>query len=145
MYLFYIDESGNRDATLQGVSKDGRTYEKDHLFVYFAVSLMEHSWRRFQSNINIYKQKLLSDVNHATGQKLTLADARVRSSLIRRPSLRGSHPFFQFLTKEQAIGLADTFYSQIAENKMRWPSPRMADTPKGSIEARLERFGAEIA
>jgi hypothetical protein len=119
MYLFYIDESGNRDASLKGIAKDGASYEKDPLFVYVAVSLMEHSWKRFQRNINYAKSELLRDVNRVTGQRLTLSDARVRSSIIRRPSERERHPFFQYLTKEQTISLSEVFYKQLPENKMR--------------------------
>ncbi len=118
MYLFYIDESGNRDPQVQGKRADGSTFNKDHIYVLLAVSLFEHRWYGFETTVNAAKLKLLQDVARATSQRFELSDAEVHSSTIRIKQLRERHKFLKFLTQSQLSGLAKLFYRQLDYNHM---------------------------
>ncbi|MCH8343793.1 MAG: DUF3800 domain-containing protein [Planctomycetes bacterium] len=119
MYFFYIDESGSRDHTTIGTRADGSKFDKDHIFVLCAVSLLEHKWNRFETAINNVKREIIDDVQSATGKRFTIADVDIHSNLVRQPSRRNQHPFFQWVTREQMTRLTDAFYTQLLQNYMR--------------------------
>lgn len=118
MYLFYIDESGNRDPQTEQRLPDGTTRPKDHIYVLTAVSLHEMRWYGFETTINGSKQRLIDDVHRVTGKHFDLADVEVHSSVVRRPKTRNNHPFFRFLTRRQLEGLTNLLYRQLDYHNM---------------------------
>ncbi len=50
MFLFYADESGNRDCNLQKTRADGTTITLDHVYVLTAVSLFNARWQNFEGS-----------------------------------------------------------------------------------------------
>jgi hypothetical protein len=113
MYFFYIDESGSKDPKTTGTNLDGSSLEKDWVYVLTAVSVFEDKWRRFDHELNLLKMELLDFVFKKTHTRLELADAEVKSTLLRLPSNQKNHPFFSQLTPEQITRITKTFFASI--------------------------------
>ena len=113
MYFFYVDESGSKDPKIEGTRTDGTVFAKEWLYVLTAVSLYEWKWRRFDHEINLVKLELIDRVRRKTGERLDLADAEVKSTVLRIPAERQRSPFFSHLSDEDLTRLADTYYRQI--------------------------------
>jgi len=93
MYIFYIDESGNRDPQTEAIRADGTRITKDWLYVLTAVSLFEHRWHGFEKTLNRDKNRLMSRIYRGHNIRLQLTDCEVKSSAVRIPKQRNCHPF----------------------------------------------------
>ena len=51
MFLFYVDETGNRDVRVEISQRDGTTKPGDWLYVLTTISLFEHRWHGFEKTI----------------------------------------------------------------------------------------------
>ncbi len=73
MYLFYIDESGNRDVG---------HIEQERFYVLTAVGMFEGHWKRFYLDIARPKRSIISRIEAQQGIALDFAvDAEVKSTL----------------------------------------------------------------
>ncbi|MDR0902067.1 MAG: hypothetical protein LBM92_04785, partial [Opitutaceae bacterium] len=79
MYLFYIDDSGNRDPETKG---DERVY------VLAAVGVYEKRWRAFEDEIMHEKLRLLGVLKKNKGLDLSISDTEVKSNYLRRADAR---------------------------------------------------------
>jgi len=118
MYFFYIDESGSKDPAVEGIRPDGARYQKDWLYVTVALSLFEQKWVGFEKTLNARKSGLLDRINRATGLRLDLADAELKSAWVRIPKERDKRPFLANLSDQELRELVELFYSQIQYHKM---------------------------
>lgn len=118
MFLFYADETGNRDVRLEVPQRNGTTKPGDWLYVLTAVSLFEHKWHGFEKTINRRKVELIERIRRDTGVRLELADCEVKSNAIRISKERAAHPFLSRLTTEELAGLVELFYRQLERNHM---------------------------
>ena len=77
MYLFYIDESGNRDFS---------HLEKERFYILTAVGMYENHWKRFHFDITRFKQSIIDRIMRDEGVKLDVStDAEVKSTYLRNP------------------------------------------------------------
>ncbi len=113
MYFFYIDESGSKDPKIEGQRAGGTVFQKDWLYVLTAVSLYERKWRWFDHEINLLKLELLDKVFKKSHVRLELADAEVKSTVLRIPHERNRSPFFSQLSNVDLTRLVDMYYRQI--------------------------------
>ncbi len=105
MYLFYIDESGNRDI--------GHV-EQERFYVLTAVGMFEGHWKRFYLDIARPKRNIISRIESEHGISLDFAvDVEVKSTLLRNEKARRCHPFSLYQTDEERMGLVNEFYSQL--------------------------------
>ena len=118
MYLFYIDETGNRDPRLQIPRKDGTCIAGDWLYVLTAVSIFESQWHGFEKTLNRQKSSLTQRIHHDHGLQLELADCEVKSNWIRQPAERASRPFLGNLTERELIDLIELYYRQLDHHNM---------------------------
>jgi len=118
MFLFYVDESGNRDPRVETPQKDGTTKPGDWLYVLTAVSLFEHRWGYFEKAINRRKTELIHRINREAGVRLELADCEVKSSAVRIPKERAKHPFLSRLTEKELADLVELYYRQLTNYNM---------------------------
>ena len=109
MYLFYIDESGQRDKVL--FTNGGNT--PNHIYVLTAVGLYENDWNKFDQEISRLKLGIIKRNN----LKLELSDCEVKSSLFRSPKARKSSPFFNNIPQEDIDKLQTEFYNQLDSAK----------------------------
>ena len=85
MYLFYIDESGNRDI---------KHIDQERFYVLSAVGMFEGHWKRFYFDLANPKNRIISRIEESHGITLDFAtDAEVKSTLLRNEKARRSHPF----------------------------------------------------
>jgi hypothetical protein len=120
MYFFYVDESGTRDPQVVGVGKDGKPFQKDHLYVLTAVSLYEHKWKDFDRAIANLKLELRDHLHRTKHKNLDLADCEIKSTWLRNERERERHsPFLTALSESDRTRLAACFYRQITERRMR--------------------------
>jgi hypothetical protein len=118
MFLFYVDETGNRDTRLIIPRKDGSTIPGDPIYVLTAVSLFEHRWHGFDKTLNRHKAMLMDLVFRNTQLRLQLADCEVKSNWVRRPDERANHPFLGHITDQELTRLIDLFYAQLRHHHM---------------------------
>lgn len=118
MFLFYADETGNRDVRLEIPQKNGTTKPGDWLYVLTAVSLFEHRWHGFEKTINRRKTDLIQRIMRDTGVRLELAACEVKSSAVRIPKERAKHPFLSRLTDPELTDLVELYYSQLEHHNM---------------------------
>ena len=105
MYLFYIDESGNRDIG---------HIEQERFYVLTAVGMFEGHWKRFYLDIARPKRNIISRIESEHGITLDFAvDAEVKSTLLRNEKARQRHPFSLYQTDEERMELVNEFYSQL--------------------------------
>ena len=60
MYMFYIDESGEKNGEVK----------RDEPFVLLAIGIHEFNWKKFENRINSRKSELLSVINSSLTKKL---------------------------------------------------------------------------
>lgn len=118
MYLFYVDESGNRDPRMEIPGKGGRTIAGDPVYVLTAVCLFERQWHGFEKTLNRHKSMLMDLIFKAKGIRLQLADCEVKSNWVRRPRERATRPFLHNVTDRELTSLIDLFYQQLAHHHM---------------------------
>lgn len=107
MYLFYIDESGNRDV---------RHLDQERFYVLTAVGMFEGKWKAFYLEIARAKRAILERIEQEHGIPLDLAvDAEVKSTYLRNPNARSKHPFSQLQTDVERQTLMELFYVQLQE------------------------------
>ncbi len=105
MYLFYIDETGNRDLN---------HLEQERFYVLTAVGMFENHWKRFYLEIHQAKKAIVARINREHGLALDCAiDVEVKSVYFRSPAAREKHPFSKWQTEEERTALAETFYEQL--------------------------------
>ena len=105
MYLFYIDESGNRDIN---------HIEQERFYVLSAVGMFEGRWKRFYFDLANPKNRIISRIEESHGITLDFAtDAEVKSTLLRNAKARQNHPFSLYQTDEERMELVNEFYSQL--------------------------------
>ena len=110
MYLFYIDESGNRDIG---------HIEQERFYVLTAVGMYEGRWKRFYFDIASPKNRIISRIAKAYGITLDFAtDAEVKSTLLRNEKARQNHPFSLYQTEDERMGLVNEFYGQLEKNNV---------------------------
>lgn len=109
MYLFYIDESGNRDIG---------HLERERFYVLTAVGMFEGNWKAFYLEIAKAKRAILDRIRQEHGIALELAvDTEVKSTYLRNPKARQAHPFSKLQTEEERLALMELFYRQLEERK----------------------------
>ncbi|MGE4565612.1 MAG: DUF3800 domain-containing protein [Victivallaceae bacterium] len=109
MYLFYIDESGNRDL---------EHLERERFYVLASVGMFERRWKKFHFEIENVKKGILKRINDDYGLALDLSrDTEVKSTYLRNPNARKNHPFSLFQTDFERKTLSDAFFEQIEEIK----------------------------
>ncbi|HIV09699.1 MAG TPA: DUF3800 domain-containing protein [Candidatus Spyradenecus faecavium] len=109
MYLFYIDESGNRDFS---------HLEKERFYILTAVGMYENHWKRFHFDITRFKQSIIDRIMRDEGIKLDVStDAEVKSTYLRNPKERDKHPFSKFQTDTERLKLSSMFYDQLKQCK----------------------------
>ena len=113
MYLFYIDETGNRDPRLLIPKADGTTIQGDWLYVLTAVGLYEHKWHGFEKPINRQKRGLIQRIRYLHGVELELADCEIKSNWLRQPKERGRHPLLSRLREDEIKGLVNFYFDQL--------------------------------
>ena len=118
MYLFYIDESGNRDPRLEITRKDGTTLQGDWLYVLTAVSLFESHWHGFEKTLNRHKTGLMERIRRDQGVRLDLADCEIKSNWVRREKERAGRPFLAHQASDELTKLVDRYYEQLAYHHM---------------------------
>lgn len=118
MFLFYVDETGNRDPRMQIPVKGGKTIPGDPVYVLTAVCLFERQWHGFEKTLNRHKTMLMELIHKAQGSKLTLADCEIKSNWIRQPAERNRHPFLKNITDPELTKLTDLFYEQLDHHHM---------------------------
>ena len=130
MYLFYIDESGNRDIA---------HIEHERFYVLTAVGMFEGHWKRFYFDLAYPKNRIISRIAESYGISLDFAtDTEVKSTLLRNEKARRTHPFSLYQTDEERMGLVKEFYSQlekcnvvlvsvVIDKKYIVPDSKMAD------------------
>jgi len=118
MYIFYIDESGNRDPQTETIRDDGTRIPKEWLYVLTAVSLFEHRWHGFEKTLNRYKNRLMARIYRDHGLRLQLADCEVKSSAVRVPKQRDRHRFLSHLKPDELQRLVELYYRQLAHQPM---------------------------
>jgi hypothetical protein len=118
MFLFYADETGNRDPRLEIPQRGGTTKAGDWLYVLTAVSLFEHRWHGFEKRINRRKGDLLARIMRDMGIRLQLADCEVKSNWVRIPKERRRHPFLANLTEPELSDLIELYYRQLEHHHM---------------------------
>lgn len=119
MYFFYIDESGSRDPAVEATRADGSIIVKDHLYVLSAVAIYERKWRHFERAIANLKLELLDNLRRRHQVTLDLSHCEVKSTWLRIPKERESHSrFLHLLTDEERLRITETYYRQIAEQRM---------------------------
>ena len=105
MYLFYIDESGNRDLG---------HIEQERFYVLTAVGMFEGHWKRFYYDLAFLKSKIIYRIEKSYGISLDFAtDAEVKSTLLRNEKARRTHLFSLYQNDDERIVLVNEFYSQL--------------------------------
>jgi len=118
MFLFYADETGNRDPRLEIPQKNGTTKPGDWLYVVTAVSLFEQQWHGFEKTINRRKVELTQRILRDRQVRLDLADCEVKSNWVRIPKERRRHPFLGNLTDQELTDLIELYYRQLEHHHM---------------------------
>ena len=118
MYLFYVDESGNRDPRVMIPGKGGTSIAGDPVYVLSAVCLFERQWHGFEKTLNRHKSMLMDLIFKAKGIRLQLADCEVKSNWVRRKDERVKRPFLQNITDDELTTLIDLFYQQLDHHHM---------------------------
>ncbi|MBS3821334.1 MAG: DUF3800 domain-containing protein [Phycisphaerae bacterium] len=118
MFLFYIDETGNRDPRLTIPRKNGTTMPGDWLYVVTAVSLFEKRWHGFEKTLNRHKAKLMTEIIRSGGPRLQLSDCEIKSNWVRIPKERKARPFLSHLSQEQLTELIELYYRQLDFHNM---------------------------
>ena len=130
MYIFYIDESGNRDIN---------HLDQERFYVLTAVGMFEQHWKKFYFDIARPKRSILNRINEEYSLNLDFAtDAEVKSTLLRNVKARERHPFSNYQTPEERMELVEEFYSQlkkchaiivsvVIDKKYIQPASRLAD------------------
>ncbi len=109
MYLFYIDESGNRDI---------RHLDKERFYVLTAVGMFELHWKRFYFDLAKPKRSIIKRIFETYGIELDFAtDAEVKSTLLRNSKAREKHLFSYYQTDDERMTLVNEFYSQLEKCK----------------------------
>jgi hypothetical protein len=103
MYLFYVDESGNRNPLTK----------VEEPLVILSLCLHEFQWRRLERNINSRKLRLIQEVHDRTGLEFELADVEVKANTLRMASEREHHRFFKHLSAAELKSLTDIMYDQL--------------------------------
>lgn len=114
MFLFYIDETGNRDPRLEIPQKNGTVRQGEWLYVLTAVGMFEQRWHTLEKPINRMKMKLIENIRQTKNIDLDLADAEIKSTWVRQPRKRQNHPFLKYLTDEEIHELITLYYDQLA-------------------------------
>jgi hypothetical protein len=112
MYLFYVDESGNRDPNIT----NGR-----FVYVLTAVGLFSERWKPFYMYLTQYKRKLAKDIHKREGislDALGLENCEIKSNWVRIKREREKRPFLKYLTEEEITSLTDAYYKQLEHHKM---------------------------
>jgi hypothetical protein len=93
MYLFYFDESGNRDPNV-----------RDPIYVLLAVGIWEGHWRKLDREISLLKLELAGWLKREGKGNFDLADCEERAE---------KSPFLNALTDAERTRLANKFYEQL--------------------------------
>lgn len=115
MYLFYVDESGNRgvrsDSSREPYANENRFY------VLLACGVLEHYWYKFEQHINSIKRRILARVNGELALKhpgaFDLQDAEVKSQIIRNVLTRRGSQFWRHVAMEEIEEIAGAVYSAL--------------------------------
>lgn len=118
MYLFYVDETGNRDPRMEIPRKDGTFIAGDPIYVLTAVCLFEHQWHGFERTLNRAKSMLMDLIFRNTKLRLELADCEIKSNWVRREDERAKRPFLRNITAPELTRLIDLFYQQLRHHHM---------------------------
>lgn len=102
MYIFYVDESGNRDPN-----------SSDSIYVLTALGIFDGRWKSFYSFLTDKKRSLMARIHKDTGIRLELDDCEVKSNWVRIPKERKKRPFLANLTDDELDDLIDSYYKQI--------------------------------
>lgn len=105
MYLFYFDESGNRDINVASGSG------KDPLYVLLAVGIWEGHWRKLDRAVSLVKLELADWLRRDGKGTFDLAACEVKSNWIRRPN--SESPFIAALHPDDRTRLVNTYYYQL--------------------------------
>jgi hypothetical protein len=119
MYLFSVDESGNRDPRTEIPRADGSTVPGDLVYVLTAVALLDHKWHGFELTINRLKRTIKDRICREHDLRLDLADCEIKSNWVRQPRERARRPFLAHMTDDELNQLIGMFLSQLAHHKMR--------------------------
>ena len=105
MYLFYTDESGNRDIG---------HIAQERFYVLTAVGMFEGHWKRFYFDLAAPKTQIIARIKETYGISLDFAtDTEVKSTLLRNEKARQNHPFSLYQTDEERLCLVNGFYAQL--------------------------------
>ena len=130
MYIFYIDESGNRDI---------KHLDQERFYVLTAVGMFEQHWKKFYLDIARSKRAILERINKEYSMQLDfVTDTEVKSTLLRNNKAQERHPFSKLQTTEERKELVDKFYSQldnchavlisvVMDKKHIFPTSRLAE------------------
>ena len=109
MYLFYIDETGNRDLS---------HLETERFYVLTAVGMFENHWKRFYQEIHDLKEAIVARIQREHNVRLDVAvDTEVKSVYLRNPVARKNHPFSALQTDEERLRLTEQFYAMLTSCK----------------------------
>jgi hypothetical protein len=108
MYIFYVDESGNRNPK-----------SSDPVYVVTALGIFEYRWKPFYRSITDRKRNLIERIFKDTGVRLQLADCEVKSNWVRIEIERKKHKFLANLTESELNSLVDLYYSQINAHHLK--------------------------
>ena len=113
MYLFYVDESGDREIFNRASGE--RYSSRERFYALFACGILDHHWYRFEESVNRTKRSIITDVNQRLGlsgqQGIQLDEAEIKSRLIRRRSARKGNRFWANLTDEEVSRLVASVYA----------------------------------
>lgn len=118
MFLFYVDESGNRDTTHLEIRNPNGAVTPSWLYVLTAVSLFERDWHGFEKTINRRKTDLIRRIGGETPLRLELADCEIKSNWIRNSKERAERAFLANLTVDELNDLIGLYYAQLEFHKM---------------------------
>jgi hypothetical protein len=118
MFLWYADESGNRDPRLKIPQKNGPDKDGDWLYVLCAVSLFESRWHGFEKTLNRHKRSLMNRIYSRKNIRLQLSDTEVKSNWLRQEKALRTRVFLSNLTSDEREDLVDNFYDELGYHNM---------------------------
>jgi hypothetical protein len=115
VYLFYVDESGNRGVRPQGSIQP---YVAEHRFyVLLACGILEHYWFKFEQHVNSIRRRILARVNAELGLRhsssLGLHDAEVKSQYLRNGLARNQSTFWREVSKSEIEEISGSIFSAL--------------------------------
>ncbi len=112
MYLFYVDESGDRGVRLPA---DRKLYaDANRFYVLLACGILDHYWFKFEQHINTIRRRILDRINLSLNlvpqNSLGLHDAEIKSQYIRNVLSRRRSAFWPHVWNDEIEEIVSAAY-----------------------------------